>query len=169
VSILARRLQEEYVGELGRAIEPLVLNEEEALQPAKKQLHLLLDKCAEFVSATQLFEREHIVVASTHSSEDRMRPREVNRRLKAVDRCFINAHGSSAGTSPLKRHALFSLHDGDGYQSAVMASVYRQLGHFIQADKGSEARQAARRQAAREIAMVQMGVQCAINEMQWFV
>lgn len=46
-----------------------------------------------------------------------------------------------------------------------MASVYRHLEYFRQATREKEKRIYGR-QLAREIAAVQMGVQCAINEMQ---
>lgn len=167
VSILARRLQLDYVEGLRQAIEPLMGDE---LEPAKQQLSFLLEKSLEFVSSAERFEREHILPLSTRdANEGKMSPGQVNRRLKAVDRCFIVARGTSVSPDmPLKRHTLFSLHGSDGYQSAVMASVYRQLDNFRRATGKKEKRNYGR-QVAREIATVQMGVQCAINEMQWFV
>lgn len=49
VTLLARRLQLDYVQERRQAIEPLMGDE---LEPAKHQFGYLLEKCVEFVSAT---------------------------------------------------------------------------------------------------------------------
>jgi len=164
VSMLARRLREDYVADLKKAMEPLVRNGAEELQPARDQLSNLIKKCAEFITASRGFEQTQIVGPPKQRT---MAPQQINRRLKAVDRCFINPRGITPGV-PIKRHMLFSLSDKDSYQPTVMAGVYDQLDNFKQAGSKQERVMYGRR-VAQEIAMVQLGVQCAINEMQLFV
>jgi hypothetical protein len=162
MSIFAYTTADVYITQLKNTISTPLKRLMPSTSDARQQLGYLTRKAQEFVKVANTFdaevhETERQLMANPY---DLRRVHSVNQRIMAVDRCFINPRGLPG--EPQKRHVLFSTSQHDSYAARVMASIYDQMDSVTEAKTQSE-REAAARELANQLSIVQYSIQCAIN------
>lgn len=167
VTQTAIEILQKYIPELKKAISPLHYFKD-SINDVKQQLTNLAKTSQEFYHAAHHF--ENMIAFTKHSFEqnpyDVRNLNAVNDRLTGVERCFINPRGRPG--APASRHVLFSISSKDCYSGRTMAAIFDAIDVF-KASVTSAERQAAGRELAQQINIVQYSVQCASNFLKEFI
>ncbi|KAI1702610.1 peptidase family m28 domain-containing protein [Ditylenchus destructor] len=159
-SVFSQIILNTYIANLTKRMEPYKSTIPE-MQDASDQLLKMTEKAKEFVSRSTKFEADVFEWKKVLwlTPEAKTAFAGINKRLKAVDRCFVNPRGMDSG--PAKRHVLFSLSGDNTYAGVVMSAVNAELNKLIKAKP--EERATPGRNLAIQISTVQYSIQCAIN------